>query len=129
MHVGCNQCCSNVVCVAPDDMNEDPLRGFLVEMPAVTVTSFVLEQVFGVNETPVVILRMLVNEQWFGVNETTCGAVECCCDVCDAASRVSCSCWGCCCCGCCGGSCKRGGVMVCCVIDTLFKIEGGCEKG
>ena len=75
MDVGCDQCCSNVVCVAPDDMNEDPLRGFLVEMPAVTVTSFVLEQVFGVKETPVVILRILVNEQWFGVNETTCGAV------------------------------------------------------
>ena len=60
---------------APDDMNEDPLRGFLAEMPAVTMTSFVLEQGFGMKETPVVILRKLVSEQWFGVNETTCGAV------------------------------------------------------
>ena len=103
---------ADVVCMVHDDMDVGPLQNSFVE-------------------TQGAIMIVLLCVQRFGMNEPTCGAVGCCCNVCDIVGGVSCACCGCCCCGCCGEYCMCAmcsGVAVCCVVDPVARMNGGCES-
>ena len=75
-------------------------------------------------------MKVLLCVQWFVINMLVCGAVGCCCEVCDVAGDVSYACSGGCCCGCCKDFCMYamcGGVGECFVVDPVAGMHA-CEN-